>query len=197
MPEEYDLLIALQSGDPEALASLFEAYADRLYRLASGVLGDPIEAEDVVQETFLKAFTRLDGFQGKARLGTWLYRVAYNASLDRLRRRKENLLPVQDIDLDQDQPAPMPEVLLEWNSPERLMIDREGRAVLHAAIERLPEALRSVFQLRDINELSTSETAEVLGITEGLVKVRLHRARLMLREWLAVYFAEYKIREGG
>jgi RNA polymerase sigma-70 factor (ECF subfamily) len=186
MPDHNVLIRALRAGDPQALESLFETYADRLYRLALGLLGDPFEAEDIVQEAFLKVITRLDNFQERSNLGTWLYRVAYNASIDRLRR--ESPLPEDDPDLDDS--LPMPEVLSEWHTPESHLIVGESLEYLDAAIQTLPESLRSVFVLRDIDELSTRETAEVLGITENTVKVRLHRARLALRERLSVYFAE-------
>lgn len=191
--EDHNVLIrALRAGDPQALESLFETYADRLYRLALGLLGDPFEAEDIVQEAFLKVITRIEGFQERSNLGTWLYRVAYNASIDRLRLRRESPLPEDDPDLDDS--LPMPEVLSEWHTPwhtpESHLIGGESLEYLDAAIQTLPESLRSVFVLRDIDELSTRETAEVLGITENTVKVRLHRARLALRERLSVYFAE-------
>jgi RNA polymerase sigma-70 factor (ECF subfamily) len=178
MPDHNVLIRALRAGDPQALESLFETYADRLYRLALGLLGDPFEAEDIVQEAFLKVITRLDNFQERSNLGTWLYRVAYNASIDRLRLRRESPLPEDDPDLDDS--LPMPEVLSEWHTPESHLIVGESLEYLDAAIQTLPESLRSVFVLRDIDELSTRETAEVLGITENTVKVRLHRARLAL-----------------
>lgn len=188
MSVDTDLLTAVRAGDPAALAALFDAHADRVYRLALGLLRDPAEAEDVVQETFLKAMTRLDQFEGRSRLDTWLYRVAYNASLDRLRRRPTDPLPEDDGD---DAPALMPQSLVEWSlTPENRLLDGEARAALDAAIQTLPEKLRAVFLLRDIEGLSGEETAEALGLQVGAVKVRLHRARLALRERLAAYFGE-------
>jgi RNA polymerase sigma-70 factor (ECF subfamily) len=188
MPEDTFLLQELKAGKPDAFASLFDTYADRLYRLGMSLVGDPFEAEDIVQEAFLKAITHIDSFQARSSLGTWLYRVVYNSSIDRLRSRVDNPLP-EESDPDENS-LPMPEVLLEWHTPEALAISNEGQDYLDQAIQSLPGALRSVFVLRDIEELSTAQTAEILGIGESLVKVRLHRARLALREQLAVYFAE-------
>ncbi len=188
MPEDTFLLQELKAGKPDAFASLFDTYADRLYRLGMSLVGDPFEAEDIVQEAFLKAISHIDRFQARSRLGTWLYRVVYNSSIDRLRGRVDNPLP-EESDPDENS-LPMPEVLLEWHTPEALVISNEGQDYLDQAIQSLPGSLRSVFVLRDIEELSTAQTAEILGIGESLVKVRLHRARLALREQLAVYFAE-------
>lgn len=196
MSADNDLLIAARAGDPAALAALFDAHADRVYRLALGLLRDPAEAEDVVQETFLKAMTRLDQFEGRSRLDTWLYRVAYNASLDRLRRRPTEPLPEDDA--GDDAPTVMPQSMVEWRlTPENRLLDGEARAALDAAIQTLPEKLRAVFLLRDIEGLSGEETAEALGLQVGAVKVRLHRARLALRERLAAYFGERLAASGG
>jgi len=189
MADDAAILRALQAGDTGALAALFDAYADRLYRLALGLLHNPDEAEDVVQETFLKALTHLDRFEGRSRLSTWLYRVAYNASMDRLRRQGESALPAAEGDDREADAVPLPQVLVEWRTPEEILIDAEARAALDEAIQALSESLRIVFVLRDIEGLSTAETAEVLGISPGAVKVRLHRARLALRERLAALFA--------
>lgn len=195
MPAEPDLLTALRAGDPAALAALFEARADQLYRLALSLLRDPAEAEDVVQETFLKALTRLEQFEGRARLDTWLYRVAYNASLDRLRRRAPEPLPEDEPEAEG---GPLPQVIVEWSlTPENRLLDAEARAMLETAIQALPATLRPVFLLRDIEGLSGEETAEALGLNAGVVKVRLHRARLALRERLSAYFGERLAQTGA
>jgi RNA polymerase sigma-70 factor, ECF subfamily len=193
-------LDALRAGDPAALSALFEAYADRVYRLALGVLRDPTAAEDIVQETFLSAITHLDRFEGRSSLGTWLYRVAYNASIDRLRRRTNEPLPPDEPEADPEtgEAVPLPRSIVDWaTTPERWLSDREVSAELDRAIGGLPESLRVVFLLRDIEGLSTEETAEALGLTPGAAKVRLHRARLALRERLSEYFSERMPREGG
>jgi len=186
---------SLRAGDPQALAGLFEIHADRVYRLAFGLLRERQAAEDVVQETFLSAMTHLAQFEGRSSLGTWLYRVAYNASLTRLRARPNEPLPP-----DEPEPGepPLPRALVEWDqTPEEMLLDAEGRRQLEAAIATLPETLRAAFILRDVEELSTQETAESLGISEGAIKVRLHRARLLLRERLAEYFGARAAQEEG
>lgn len=190
MPDDTSLLQALQAGDSSAFSTLFETYADRLYRLAMGLVQQPEEAEDVVQETFIKAITHLDQFEGRSNLGTWLYRVAYNASLDRLRQREVSPLPDDGPYEEDETQLPMPELLVEWHTPEDLVINEQDRLFLDQSIRQLPQALRTVFVLRDIDELSTAETAEILGLSISAVKVRLHRARLELRETLAAYFTE-------
>jgi RNA polymerase sigma-70 factor (ECF subfamily) len=188
--DDVALLDTLRAGDPAALSALFEAYADRIYRLALGLLRDPAAAEDIVQETFLSALTHLDRFEGRSSVGTWLYRVAYNASMNRLRRSQEESLPLEDAEAGEAD-IPLPQALVEWRlTPEAILGDTETRVQLEAAIGALPTSLRAVFMLRDIEELSTEETAEALGISAGAAKVRLHRARLTLRERLAGYFAE-------
>ena len=193
-------LDALRAGDPAAVSALFETYADRIYRLALGVLRDPTAAEDVVQETFLSAITHLDRFEGRSSLGTWLYRVAYNASIDRLRRRTDEPLPPDEPGDDAETGAalPLPKAIIAWaGTPERWQADREVSAEIERAIAALPRSLRVVFLLRDVEGLSTEETAEALGLSEGATKVRLHRARLVMRERLSVYFRERLPQEGG
>lgn len=191
---------ALRAGEPAAVGALFEAYADRIYRLALGLLQDPASAEDIVQETFLSAITHLDRFEGRSSLGTWLYRVAYNASIDRLRKRTDEALPPDEPeeDVDTGVALPLPKSFVDWAAtPERWQADREVSAEIDRAIAELPQSLRVVFLLRDIEGLSTEETAEALGLSEGATKVRLHRARLAMRERLSVYFSERLPREGG
>jgi RNA polymerase sigma-70 factor (ECF subfamily) len=187
---ESDLLARFQSSDPSsALAELFEAYADPLYRLAIQLLGDPSAAEDVVQETFVSAITHRDTFEGRSKLSSWLYRIGYNAAMGRLRARQEEPLPEDEP--DDEAPAPLPHNLVEWNlTPEQLQQDSEAAEVLQKAIAALPMKYRVVFFLRDMEDQSTEQTAEVLGLTETAVKVRLHRARLALRELLSEYFGE-------
>jgi RNA polymerase sigma-70 factor (ECF subfamily) len=196
MTEESKILAALKSNRPEALGLLFEAYADRIYRLGLRLLQNPVEAEDVVQETFLKALTHIESFKGHSKLGTWLYRIAYNASMDRLRALPfaEQIRPNWEDDSEPE--TLIPEVFVEWRTPEQLLMSSETVTILDEVIERVPEGLRAVFILRDIEELSTNETAEILSISPGAVKVRLHRARLLLREMLAAEFNKDAVKEG-
>ncbi len=143
-----------------------------------------------MQETFISAFRSLDRFEGRSQIGTWLYRIAYNAALMRLRKREVATTSI-DEPVTGEEGEQLPRQLVDWGSlPDQLVLDGELRAVLDRAVSALPETLRSVFVLRDIEGLSTGETAETLGITETNVKVRLHRARLALREQLSAYFAD-------
>lgn len=187
---ENELLIRFQSSDPSsAIAELFETYADPIYRLAMQLLGDPAGAEDVVQETFISAITHRESFEGRSKLSSWLYRIAYNAAIGRLRARQMEPLPEDEP--DDESPAPLPHSLVDWNlTPEQLHQDSEAAEVLQKAILKLPMKYRVVFFLRDMEDQSTEQTAEVLGLTETAVKVRLHRARLALREALSEYFEE-------
>jgi RNA polymerase sigma-70 factor (ECF subfamily) len=188
MTEENDLLARFQSANPaEAAADLFRLYADRIYHLALGLLGDESLAEDVVQETFLAALKNRHQFQGRSSLSTWLYRIAFNEAHEILRKRVEAPLE-EENDEDDEAPYPHPEILADWNfSPEEKLSDRELRHQMDKAIRELPESLRTVFLLRDVDDLSTEEAAETLGLSPGAIKVRLHRARLRLRESLAGY----------
>jgi RNA polymerase sigma-70 factor, ECF subfamily len=187
---ESDLLARFQSSDPaSALAELFEAFADPIYRLAIQLVGDPSAAEDVVQETFVSAITHREGFEGRSKLSSWLYRIAYNAALGKLRAKHEEPLPEEEP--DDDSPAPLPRSLVDWElTPEQLQANGEAADYMEKAIQSLPLKYRVVFFLRDMEDQSTEQTAEVLGLTETAVKVRLHRARLALREKLSEYFDE-------
>lgn len=186
--DETQWLASLKRRDPEALAEVFQQYASRIYRLAAGILHDEQQADGVVQNTFLALIEQIDHFEGRSSIGTWLYRVAYHECLGRLRKAKPQV-PLDDIHEDE---AFMPAHLVDWQTiPDRVMSSHETADEIKRAIERLPETLRTVFVLRDVEELSTRATAEILGISEPAVKVRLHRARLALREALAKYFEEY------
>lgn len=190
--DETELLDALRAGDAEAYRQFVEQNSANVYNVALKLLGDEREAEDVLQETFLSAFESLDRFKGRSRLSTWLYRIAYNASLMRLRKRKQMVTfsldqPVSD---DGDAPPESPH-LVDWSGiPDDQLLTAEAREEMDRAIAELPETLRSTFVLRDVQGLSGAETAEILGISVQAVKNRLHRARLRLRDRLSSYFAE-------
>jgi RNA polymerase sigma-70 factor (ECF subfamily) len=194
MPNEQEMLAALRRRDPAAFSQLFETYSDKVYRLAVGLLENEIEAEEVVQDAFMRLFERLDQFEGRSKLGTWLYRVTYNLCQDRLRKRR----PVSHLamDVDDDETIPVPTIFVDWSQvPERYLTEAEITAELDRAIATLPPKLKAVFMLREIEGLSTKECAEVLEISESAAKVRLHRARLLLREQLAAYFTELAVQE--
>ena len=180
----------LQTGDPLAFAQFVEENQSQVYNLALRMLNDPQEAEDVLQETFLNAYKALPSFEGRSSLGTWLYRIASNASLMRLRKKQPATVSV-DEPLILDAGDSVPRQLVDWsNLPEDELLSTESRQVMDQAVSELPEALRIVFILRDLEGLSTAETGEVLGLSRGAVKTRLHRARLWLRERMSTYFAE-------
>ena len=182
MLSEQELLSALRRREADAFTVLFETYSDKIYRLSVGLLENEAEAEGIVQETFLRFFERLDQFEGRSKVGTWLYRVAYNASIDRLRQHQ----PLLSVDfVDDDDSLSMPAAFTDWSQwPEGLLTDAEVTAELDKAIASLPEKYRAVFILREIEGLSTQETAEITDLSVSAVKVRLHRARLDLRERL-------------
>jgi RNA polymerase sigma-70 factor (ECF subfamily) len=190
MPSGNELVHRLQAGDPLAFAQLVEENQNQIYNLALRMLNNPQEAEDVLQETFLSAFKALPGFEGRSSLNTWLYRIASNASLMRLRKKQPDTVSV-DEPLTLEEGDMVPRQLVDWSGiPEEILLSGESRQVMDAAVAELPESLRVVFILRDIEGLSTQETGEVVGLSEGAVKTRLHRARLQLRELLSAYFAE-------
>ncbi|MBC6936441.1 MAG: RNA polymerase subunit sigma-24 [Chloroflexi bacterium] len=186
LQDEQTLIAALKRRDPAALSALFEAHADKIYRLAAGMLRDEQQADGVVQNTFLALIKHIDHFEGRSDIGTWLYRVGYNECLMRLRRVRP------EVELDEDaEPDRMPASFTDWSTmPDALLDSAEAAGEMERAIASLKPELRAVFLLRDVDELSTAETARILSISESLVKVRLHRARLALREKLAAYFDE-------
>ena len=180
----------LQAGDPVAFARFVEENQGKIYNLALRMLSDPQEAEDVLQETFLSAYKALPRFEGRSSLSTWLYRIASNASLMRLRKKQPDTVPI-DEPLTLDAGETIPRQFEDWSGiPEDQLLNSESRQVMDEAVAELPDPLRIVFILRDMEGLSTAEAGEVLGLSEGAVKTRLHRARLRLRERLSAYFSD-------
>lgn len=193
VPGEDFSLPALRAGDRAEFARLVEAYSGVIFRLAQKMLDNPQDAEDVLQETFIKAYRHLPGFDGRSRVSTWLYRIATNEALMLIRRRKQPALSIDDpypsTGENGDNPEPLQ--IVDWCClPEEEFMSDEARAALNQAVEELSPALRVVFLLRDIEGLSTQEAADVLNISEAAVKTRLSRARLQLREKLTGYFGE-------
>lgn len=184
------LLARIRAGDKAACAECIEQHAPAVYRVALRLMGSETEAEDVVQETFLSAFRSIDRFEGRAGLSTWLFRIAHNAALMRLRRAEPIFVSVDEPD-DGDGGTETPHQLFDWCClPEQDYASAEARAELERAVGGLPENLRAVFVLREFEGLSTEATAETLGLSTEAVKTRLHRARLWLRERLSDYYAE-------
>jgi len=182
---EEQLVAALREGREDAYAALVRRYGGRLLAVTRRLLRNEADAEDAVQDAFLAAFRAIDRFAGQSRVSTWLHRIAVNAALMRLRTKRrhpetsiEELLPhFGDDGLHRHEPG-------EWRGTDSLLEREETRAWVREQIDRLPETYRTTLLLRDIEELDTQETAELLEITPNAVKIRLHRARLALRELL-------------
>lgn len=184
MPDDLNLLTALRQHSQQAFRELFDLYSDRMYRLALGMLQDESEAEDVVQDAFLRFIEGLDEFEGRSQIGTWLYRTVHNLCIDHLRRsRPFQALPEEDDNL------PIPTNLVDWSDmPETRLSESEIRERLNGAISGLPRKLSAAFILYELEGLPLKEVASALDISLSAAKVRLHRARLMLRDSLSAHF---------
>lgn len=173
---EATLIAGARRGDEAAVRALVQANNRRLYRVTRAVLGDDAEAEDAVQESYMRAFAALDGFRAEAGFSTWLTRIALNEALARLRRRRPTV-PLDHAHAATVVPFPGPQP----PDPEAAAARRQVRDAIETAVDRLPRPFRVVFVLRDVEELTTAETADLLGLAEATVKTRLHRARRLLR----------------
>lgn len=190
-PDQLFSIKALRAGDRAEFARLVDAYSGALYRLALKMLGNPQDAEDVLQNTFLKALQGLKTFEGRSSLSTWLYRIAVNEALMLLRKHRPEVPITDTLTKEEEGSDYAPVEFTDWCClPEEEFVSAESRKTLDDAIRRLPETLRTVFLLRDIEGLSILETGEALGLTETAVKTRLLRARLRLRELLGSYYGE-------
>lgn len=182
-------LTALRNGDKHAFAQMVQQNSDHVYRLALKMTGNPQDAEDIMQETFIKAYDHIGGFEGRSKLSTWLYRIAVNESLMLLRKRNRSITHI-DQGMEMDDGEILPVQIVDWCClPERELMSNESRDQLREAALALSDANRAAFLLRDVEGLSTQEAAEALDISESALKVRLMRARMQLREELSDYFA--------
>lgn len=166
-----EIVAQVLGGEVPLFELLVRRYNQRLYRATKAILKDDAEAEDAMQEAYVRAFVKLDQFAGEAKFSTWLTKIAVYEALGRLRRRKRQ--------------EEVPDTMKSRDNPERTVYALELRAAIEAAVQKLPPIYRAVFVLREIEELSGSETAACLGITEETVKTRLHRARMLLRSRMA------------
>jgi RNA polymerase sigma-70 factor (ECF subfamily) len=175
-----EVLVRVRDGDHGLFEVLIRRYNQRLYRVARTILRDETEAEDVMQHAYVEAYAHLDQFAGRARFSTWITKIAVYEALARLRRRGRQVAP------DSGRPESGEDSMNTYRSaeptPEEQALTSEVRALLESAVDSLPEAYRSVFVLREVEGLSTVETAECLDVTADVIKTRLSRARSMLRQ---------------
>lgn len=192
VPSDEQLVERINAGEADLLGELIDRYDDKVYNLAFRMMGNREDAEDVLQDTFVNVIRALDKFQGRSSFSTWLYRVGANAALTRLRQQGKRTRS-EDEFLDEvyavKDAARSGTPLADWsNAPVEELLSEEAVEKMNEAIEDMPEIYRAVFVLRDVEDLSTAETAAVLDLTEAAVKSRLHRARLYLRNQLSDYF---------
>src|SRR5271168_5248647 len=186
--DEGQLVARARSGDAEAFTELVNRYERKIYRLAKHITQNDEDAEDVLQEAFLKAYEHLDNFQGNSKFYTWIVRIAVNEALMKLRKRKGDRTVSLDEPVDTGEETVQREIAVWEDNPEQRYSREEMQGILDQAVQSLKPDFRTVFMLRDIEELSTEETAETLGISVPAVKSRLLRARLALREKLTRQF---------
>lgn len=186
--DEATLVSQAREGDARAFGELVRRYEGKIFRLAQHVTQNREDAEDVLQETFMKAYEHLDQFQGNSKFYTWIVRIAVNQALMKLRRRKTDKSVSIDENIDTGEDTIVREIAAWDEDPEQRFGRDELGEILDTAIQSLDTPYRSVFVLRDIEELSTEETADALGLSVPAVKSRLLRARLQLREKLTRYF---------
>jgi RNA polymerase sigma-70 factor (ECF subfamily) len=186
--DESPLVVRAKAGDVEAFSDLVRHYDRRVFRMAKQITQNDDDAEDVLQETFLKAYTHLDDFQGNSKFYTWLVRIAVNEALMKLRKRRSDRTVPLDEPIDTGEDEMIREIAVWDENPEETYSREELATVLDQAVQSLKPAYRTVFILRDIEEMSIEETAETLGLSISAVKSRLLRARLQLREKLTRQF---------
>ena len=191
------LVEQLRAGDTGALEALIASQGSRVYRVARGITGDDRDAEEVVQDVFLTVFQKIATFENRASIGTWIYRLATNAALNKRRGKRRTM----EVGLDDHLPAFEEDghragdrdyLLADWSGlPDAVLLSAERRKLVSCGLAALPDRYRAVVVLRDVEELSNEETAAILGESVGAVKSCLHRARMALREQLTrAYHAE-------
>ncbi len=194
--DEQVLVQAARQGDIGAFEELVKRYDRNVFRIANHITQNREDAEDVVQDAFLKAYQNLGQFQGQSKFYTWLVRIAVNEALMRLRRRRPERMVSLDEDVKTEEDS-MPREVADWApNPEQLYSQSELKEILGKTIQGLPASFRTVFVLRDVEGLSTEETAEALDLSVPAVKSRLLRARLQLRERLNKYFKQKRDGDG-
>lgn len=197
-PEDTALVERIQGGDMDAFETLVTRYQDRVYGLALSMLRDDVDAQDVVQDTFLNVFRKLDTFRGDSAFSSWLYRIAANNAMMKLRTRRRTPTVSLDDSLPQlDSEGHFNSAVEDWTRQvDRLMENQELGEHIKTAVAKLPEKYRIVFLLSDIEELSMKEVGDILDLTIPNVKTRLHRARLFIRSELSTYLSGEANRRG-
>jgi len=194
--EELQLVQAAKRGDITAFEQLVKRYDRNVFRIAQHITQNREDAEDVVQDAFLKAYQNLGQFQGNSKFYTWLVRIAVNEALMKLRKRKSDKTVSMDEDVETEDGS-VPREIADWSpNPEQQYKQSELNEILTKTIQGLPAGFRTVFVLRDVEGLSTEETAETLGLSIPAVKSRLLRARLQLRDRLSRFFKKTKSKSG-
>ena len=194
--DDADLVQLAQGGETRAFDELVRRYRDKVYRLSYKILRHEDDASEALQDAFLSAFRGLKNFKAESTFSTWLYRIATNASLMKYRRRRDKHVSFEQSQSGDDGAEPMQ--IPDWSQqPLNDLLTSETREVMGEGIEKLPEELRGVFVLRDVEGLSNAEVAGVLNLSVAAVKSRLHRARLALRDRLNRYFADKLTRREG
>ena len=186
--DELEILALARQGDARAFSELMRKYEGKIFRLAQHITQNREDAEDVLQETFLKAYEHLDQFKGDSKFYTWVVRIAVNQALMKLRKRKTDRTVSMDEGIDTGEDTVIREIAAWDENPEQRFSREELGDILDEAVQSLAPAYRTVFVLRDIDELSTEETADALDLSVPAVKSRLLRARLQLREKLTRFF---------
>ena len=186
--DELDLVARSRRGDASAFSTLIRRYEGKIFRLAMNITQNKEDAEDVLQEAFFKAYEHLDQFQGNSRFYTWIVRIAVNQALMKLRKRKSDRAISLDEQIDTGEDTVVREIAAWDPDPEQQYSQEELRTILTGAITELEPIYRTVFTLRDVDGLSTEETAEALDLSVPAVKSRLLRARLQLRDKLTRFF---------
>jgi RNA polymerase sigma-70 factor (ECF subfamily) len=191
--DDDNLVRLAQLDDTRAFDELVRRYQQHVYGLTYKILRHEQDASEALQDTFLSAFRAIKKFKSEAKFSTWLYRIAANSSLMKLRKRRANHVSLEQPNAWSDDDEPLE--LQDWSKqPLEELLDEETRVVMAEGVRRLPDDLRIIFTLRNLDELGNAEVAEITGLTIAAVKSRLHRARVFLRNWVTGHFEERQSR---
>lgn len=198
MEENEAALVELaRRGNFDAFESLAALTENRIYGHLLRLVGNPDDARDLMQESYLNAYRNLPGFKGQSSFSTWLYRIATNQAFMMLRKKRPETETIEDLNIPSHEELKRRNIHNWAMNPKEALLRKEVRLLLEEAIQKLPPSYKAVVLLRDIEEMSTAETAKVLGLSEGAVKTRLHRARVYLRESLSPYFESNEVAAVG